>query len=159
MAANNILNVILKTIGEVQKRNKANPREETADPNVFDLLKGKLKTLDEKSRQKRSSRGKSPHSILDLIKKEIEGARRENKRDPKQKTAPSSVFDNILRRVDEGPRRQASAGVRKIIQDYQLDVSRVPQDVFRQVQDKYAADRKNFDQQYAKAIHDLTKRY
>jgi hypothetical protein len=158
MAQNNILNVILKTISEVQKKNKANPKEETADPTVFDLLKGKLKTIDEKSRQKRTSRGK-PNNILDLIKREIEGARRENKKDPNIKTAPSSVFDNILKKVEEGPRRQASAGIRKIIEDYQLDVTRVPQDILRQVQDKYKSDRKAFDQQYAKAIHDLAKRY
>jgi len=94
-----------------------------------------------------------------LIKREIEGARRENKKDPNIKTAPSSVFDNILKKVEEGPRRQASAGIRKIIEDYQLDVTRVPQDILRQVQDKYKSDRKAFDQQYAKAIHDLAKRY
>jgi len=64
MAQNNILNVILKTISEVQKKNKANPREETADPTVFDLLKGKLKTVDEKSRQKRTSRGNQTASLI-----------------------------------------------------------------------------------------------
>ena len=69
MAKQNIFDVLLKTIGDVQSKNKANPNEVTADPNVFDLLKQKLQNLDDKSRVKRSARGKSPHSVLDLIKK------------------------------------------------------------------------------------------
>jgi hypothetical protein len=46
MAKNNIFDVILKTINEVQQKNQRNPREETADPTVFGLIKGKLQNLD-----------------------------------------------------------------------------------------------------------------
>jgi len=159
MAKKNIFDVILNTINDVQAKNAANPNEQTADPNVFDLLKNKLQQLDQKSRAKRASRGKSPKSILDLIKGEIKGARRENKKDPNTPTAPKSVFDNILRKIDQTPQRQASVGIRKIIQDFNLDVSKVPQDVLQQVQGKYVQDRKNFDQQYAQAIFDLTKQF
>ena len=159
MAKQNIFDVILKTINDVQTKNKANPREETADTSVFDLLKGKLQKLDEKSKLKRASRGKSPNSILDLIRREIEGTRRENKKDPNVKTAPGSVFDNILKKVNERPQRQASSGLRKIVEDYNLDVSRLPGNVIQQVRQNYIKDRKSFDQQYAKAIIDLTKRY
>lgn len=159
MAKRNILDAILNTINEVQQKNKANPLEETADPNVFDLLKNKLQNLDEKNREKRAAKGKSPVSILDRIKNEIEGARKENKKDPNVKTAPKSIFENILKRIDQGPKRQASSGLRKIVEDYNLDVSKLPQDVVRQIQEKYVADRKNFDKQYAQALHDLTKKY
>ena len=72
----NILSTILKTINDVQAQNKANPNEPTADKNVFDLLKSKLNHLDQKTKQKRVSKGKSPHGILDLIRKEIEGAKK-----------------------------------------------------------------------------------
>ena len=159
MAKQNIFDVILKTINDVQAKNRANPREETADPTVFDLLKDKLRQLDQKSKAKRVQRGKSPSSILDLIRKEIEGTRRENKRDPNVKTAPGSVFENILRKVEEKPRRQASNGIRQIVEDYNLDVSRLPRDVIQQVQHNYIKDRKSFDQQYAKMIGDLIRRY
>ena len=159
MAKNNILEMILNTINDVQKKNKANPNEETADPNVFDLLKSKLQQLDAKTKAKRVAKGKSPVSILDQIKKEIIGVRRQNKRDPKIKTAPPSVFDNILKRVDQRPQRQASAGLRKIVEDYNLDVSRLPKNVVQQVQQKYIADRKAFDKQYAQALHDLIRKF
>ena len=159
MAKQNIFDVILKTINDVQAKNRANPREETADSSVFDLLKEKLLVLDQKSKAKRVQRGKSPSSILDLIKKEIEGARRQNKRDPNVKTAPGSVFDNILWKVDERPKRQASNGIRQIVTDYNLDVSRLPQQVIQQLQHNYIKDRRNFDQQYAKMIGDLIRRY
>ena len=159
MAKNNIFDVILKTIGDVQRQNKANPNEQTADPTLFDLLKKKLKDLDKKSRDKRIEKGRSPHSILDLIKKEIEGVRKENRKDPKVQTAPKSVFDNIIKKVEERPRRQASAGLRKIVEDYNIDVRRLPREVISQVQQQYVVDRQKFDKQYAKALIDLTKRY
>lgn len=159
MAKNNIFDVIINTINDVQRKNQANPKEETADPNVFDLLKSKLQNLDAKSKEKRISRGKSPSSILDLIKKEIKGVRRENKKDPNIRTAPPSVFDNILQKVDQRPQRQASTGLRKIVQDYNLNVSRLPQEVIQNIQAKYQQDRQKFDQQYAQAIHDVIKKY
>jgi len=155
----NILGTILKTINEVQKQNKANPNEPTADKNVFDLLKNKLNNLDQKTKQKRISKGKSPHGILDLIKKEIQGARRENKKDPNVATAPSSIFDKLIKKTEEPQRRQASSGLRKIIEDYNLDVSRIPREAITEVQQKYMNDRKNFDKQYAQFLFDLSKRY
>lgn len=159
MAKQNIFDVILKTIGDVQKKNQANPNEPTADPSIFDILKEKLGQLDQKSRENRHQRGQNPTTILDKIRREIEGTRRANKKDPKVETAPKSIFDALLKKVEERPKRTASAGIRKIVEDYRLDVSRVPQEVLRQVQDKYAKDRQTFDQQYAKAIHDLTKQF
>jgi len=159
MAKKNILDMILNTINDVQAKNKANPREETADPNVFDLIKSKIKGLDERNRTKRQARGKSPVSFLDRIKKEIEGARKENRKDPNVKTAPKSVFDKILNKLDRGAKVQANAGIRKIIQDYDLDVSQVPRNILQEVQSQYVSDRKNFDKQYAQALYKITKKY
>ncbi len=158
MAKKNFLETILNTIKDVQAKNQANPNEETADPTVFDLIKSKLQTLDEKARAKRTNRGKSPVSILDRIRKEIEGVRRENKKDPNIPTAPKSVFDKILNKLDQTPQRQASTGLRKIVEDYNLDVSKLPQELIGQVQQKYIADRKAFDKQYAQALHDLIRK-
>lgn len=64
-----------------------------------------------------------------------------------------------MSRVDAGKKIQASTGLRKIIEDYNLDASKLPQDVVSQVQKKYITDRKNFDQQYAQAMYDLIKKY
>ena len=159
MAKQNLFDVILKTISQVQQKNAANPNEQTADPTVFGLIKDRLSNLDQKSRTNRAARGKSPMTILDRIRKEIEGARRENKKDPKVETAPKSVFDNILKQIDQRPVRQASSGLKKIVEDYNLNVSRLPQEVVQQVRSKYQNDRKQFDKQYAQAIHDLIKKY
>ncbi|MFK7937433.1 MAG: hypothetical protein AB8G22_28215 [Saprospiraceae bacterium] len=159
MAKQNIFDVILNTISEVQKKNQANPRVETADPNVFDMIKGKLQQLDQNSREKRAQKGKPAGSILDLIRNEIEGARKQNQADPNVKTAPPSVFDNIIKKIDQRPKRQASVGVRKVAENYNLDISQVPQNVLSQVQVKYMEDKKKFDHQYAQALHDLIQRY
>ena len=47
----NVIDVILKTINEVQSKNSANPKQETADPSIFDLLRGKLGDIDAKTKQ------------------------------------------------------------------------------------------------------------
>ena len=159
MAKRNILGAILNTINQVQQKNKANPNVETADPNVFDLIKNKIQKLDDRNRERRKAKGKSPVSILDRIKKEIEGARKENKKDPNVPTADKSIFDQILSKVDQRPKQQASSGLRKIVEDYNLDISGFPKEVVSEIQNKYIADRKNFDKQYAQAIHDLSKKY
>jgi len=155
----NVIDVILKTINEVQSKNSANPKQETADPSVFDLLRGKLGELDAKTKQARVGRGKSPHSIFDLIKKEIGKAQRANKKDPNVPTADSSIFDNILKKVEQAPQRQATTGIKKVIQDYNLQVQNIPQQQMQQVHNQYLQDRKNFDKQYAQAIFDLSKQY
>ncbi len=154
-----ILDLLLNTINDVQQKNQANPREETADPNVFDLLKNRLAKLDQKQKAKRVQKGKSPISFLDRVKNEIEGARRDNKKDPNQKTAPSSIFDNIIKKIDQGPKRQASSGLRKIVVDYNIDLNGVPRNIIQQVQAKYIEDRKRFDQQYAQALNELSQKY
>lgn len=159
MAKKNILELIVNTINQVQQTNEANPKEPTADPNIFDLLKNKLSTLETNQRNKRAQQGKTPVSILDMIKNEIEGVRTANKNNPNQETAPASIFDNIIKKVDQRPQRQASAGLRKVVEDYNLDVSRVPRDVIAQVQAKYINDRKAFDRQYAQALNDLAQKY
>jgi hypothetical protein len=155
----NILGTILKTINDVQAQNRANPNEPTADKNIFDFLKSKINDIDQKSKAKRVSKGKSPDGILDLIRKEIEGAKKQNQQDPNVETAPSSIFDKIMKKVEEPKKRQASSGLRKIVEDYNLDVSKLPRDIVAQVQQKYMEDRKIFDKKYAQALFDLSKKY
>lgn len=157
--AKNILDIVLKTINEVQKNNQTNPNIETADPNVFDLIKGKLQDIDQKSRNKRASKGKTPESIFDLIKNQIEGARKENEKDPNVKTAPGSIFDEILNKIDQKPQKQARKGIRRIIDEYNIDVQRIPANVLNQIEAKFVADKKNFDRQYAQAIYDVSRKY
>lgn len=155
----NVIETILKTINEVQSKNSANPKQETADPSIFDLLRGKLGDIDAKTKQTQVSRAKSPSSIFDLIKKEIGKAQRANKKDPNVPTADSSIFDNILKKVEQAPQRQAATGIKKVIQDYNLQIGNIPQQQMQQVHQQYINDRKNFDKQYAQAIFDLSKQY
>ncbi len=155
----NVLDVILKTIQDVQQKNKQNPNVETADPSVFDLLRNKIQDIDAKAKNNQLQKGKrNPKSILDLIKNGIEGARKENKKDPNVQTAPGSIFDDILKKVDQGPQRQASTGIKKIIEDYKLDVSRVPTNMLQDIQGQYLKDLQKLRQQYAQGIFDLSKK-
>ena len=154
-----VLNVILKTIQDVQQKNAQNPNVPTADPSVFDLLRNKIQQVDEKVQKKQMQKGrKNPKSILDMIKDGIEGARKENKKDASVETAPGAVFDNVLKKVNQTQQRQASSGIKKIVTDYNLDVSRIPTQMLQQIQQQYQGDLQKMNQQYAKAIHDITKK-
>jgi len=159
MSLNNVLGTILKTIDNVQQKNKASKTEPTVDKDVFAVLKQKLKDLDQKTKDKRVAKGKSPQSILDLIKKEIEGVKKDNRANPKQETAPKSVFDSILKKVEAAPRRTASSGLKKIVEDYNLDISAVPQQTLNQLQEQYMKERRNFDNQIARAVNNVIKQY
>ena len=158
MAKKNVLDVILKTINDVQQKNSQNPREETAHQNVFDLVKNKIGEIDQKMQDKRASKGKKPISILDLIKNQVEAAKKYNKKDPNTPTAPDAVFDRIVKKVEDRPRRVASAGLRRIVEEYNLDVSRLPRNTVLQIQQKYDNDLRKVNHQYAQAIHDLIQR-
>ncbi len=154
-----VLNVILKTIKDVQEKNAQNPNVPTADPSVFDLLRNKIQQVDQKVQTKQMQKGrKNPKSILDMIKDGIEGARKENKKDKNVETAPGSVFDNILKKVNQTEQRQVNSGIKKIVTDYNLDVSRIPREMIQQIQQQYQGDLQKMNQQYAQAIHDITKK-
>ena len=158
MAKANILEVILKTINDVKQKNAKNPKVETAHPNVFDLIKDKIGGLDKKIQENRAKKGKSPISILDLLKNQIEAARQHNKKDPDTPTADSNIFDSILKKVEEKPKRTASAGVRRIIEEYNLDTSRLNRNTLRQIQQQYDNDLRALGQKYAQGIQDLINR-
>ncbi len=158
MAKANILEVILKTINDVKQKNANNPKQKTAHPNVFDLIKDKIGGLDKKIQDNRAKKGKSPISILDLIKNQIEAARQHNQKDPATPTADSNIFDSILKKVEEKPKRTASAGIRRIIEEYNLDVRQLNRSTLQQIQQQYDQDLRALGQKYAQGIQDLVNR-
>jgi len=154
----NVLDVLLKTIKDVQQKNAKDKNVETADPSIFDLLRNEVSKIDQKVQHNQVQKGKrNPKSVLDMLRDGIEGVRKQNRKDPNVPTADKSVFDNILRGVEKAPKRQASTGLRKIVEDYKLDVSRLPSEAITQVQQNYQSDLKNFNHQYAQAIFNLIK--
>lgn len=156
--AGDIFNVILKTIDDVQKKNKASKTQETAHPNVFDLIKEKLGDLDAKVQSNRVKKGKSPVSILELIKNQIQAAQKQNKKDPNTPTADSAIFDSIIKKVEEKPKKVASTGLKRIVENFHLDISNVDPTILKQVQHQYDTDLRKMEQQYAEAIHKLIQR-
>ncbi len=155
MANGKFLNTLLNTINNIQQENQANPNEETADPSVFDLLRGKVQELDERNRNKQVARGEEPVSVLDLIRNGIEHVKDRNSADPNVKTAPEAIYDRIKQRIDERPQRRAGKGLKRIIKEYNLDVSRLSPQALEQIQSKYLNDHKRLNQQYAQAINQL----
>ncbi|MEE9437814.1 MAG: hypothetical protein V3V14_02360 [Saprospiraceae bacterium] len=151
----NILDILSKTIEDVQRKNNNDPNVETADPSIFDLLRKEVNKIDKKVQNNQSRKGKNPKSIFDMIRDGIEGVQKKNRKDPNVKTAPKSIFDQLLKKIEKKPQKQASTGLVKVLQDYNLDVSGLPRQALQQIQQKYYEDLKKFNHQYASAIHKL----
>lgn len=150
----NFFDVLRSTIETVQQKNAANPREKTADPTIFDLIKDKVLNIEKNNKAKRAAQGKSPTSILDLIRGKINEARAENEADPNIETAPGSVFDKIIKKVDQKETARPKSAFRNVIEEYNMDVSGVSADVLRKFQDSYAKDVKKLNHRYAEKMHE-----
>ena len=50
-------NVILSIIEDVQNKNRSNPKVETADPSVFDILRQKVQEIDSKVKNNQVQKG------------------------------------------------------------------------------------------------------
>lgn len=155
MAKRNLLGTILNTIDSVQKLNKSNPKEKTAESAVFDLLRDNIGNIEKKIQKRRAKKGKKPLNIMDMVKKGINAAQKTNKKDKKVATAPDSVFDKIRNKVDEAPKRAATSGINKIVDEYNLDVSGITRSTMQQIKAEYQADIQGLNEKYALAIHDL----
>ena len=152
------MDVLKSTINEIQQQNQANPREETADPSVFDLLKQKIRMAEEKGRVRRANKGKSPQSILDVLREKIDEAQAENAADNNVKTAPPAVFEKVKKKVEEKEKRRMRASVRTIIEDYDLDINEVRalgKEALKKVQASYRNDSKRLDARYAEVLQKL----
>lgn len=155
MAKRNILDTILKTIDTVQQKNAANPKEKTAEAVVFDLLRNNIGNIEQKIQKRRAQKGKKPLNIFNMVEKGINAAQKANKKDNNVETADPSIFDKIRQKAQESPKRAASTGIAKIVEDYNLDVSGITSSTMQQIQIEYQADLLKLQQQYANAIHDL----
>lgn len=152
----NIIEVLLKEIGKVQQKNKANPKEETADGSVFDILREKVKEVGDKT-AKPGTRGQQPKNILDMLKDVVEKVRRGNKRDKNVPTAPGSVFDKVKQKVEDAPRKEALRGVKRIAQEYNLDLSSLPAELIADINEEYQDDLEAMNRKYADGIFQLIK--
>ena len=88
-----------------------------------------------------------------MLQNGIEGVRKDNRRDPKMETADKSIFQQILKQVQKPQQKQASSGLRKIVQDYNLDIRVLPKSTLKQIQESYQNDLQKFNKQYANAIY------
>ena len=74
-------------------------------------------------------------------------------------TAPESIFDELLKKVNKATQRQAKSGLQRIVDEYSGNVSRVPKNILQDVQAKMMKDQQEFDRQYANTGADLARRY
>lgn len=152
------LELVKVAVGEIQKKNANNPREKTADPAVFNLLDGKLKNIENIINQVRTNKGQAPLNIVDLIKNQVQDTQTENRNDKNVETAPGSVFDSILKKVDARDNRRAKVSIKNIVEDYNLNVSNIPSQTLRDIQASYIKDMKKINDKYAKGLNDLQNR-
>lgn len=89
-----LFEVFGQIIKQVADKNKADEKVETAEPIVFEEVKRKVEEVEQDSKTR--SRG---DMYKDYYKK-VEEAKRENEANPEVKTADASVFDDLLKELD-----------------------------------------------------------
>ncbi len=154
-----IMDLITNTIDEIQQNNRNNPNEKTAQPSVFDLLKGKLRELEGKTQANVKGKEGRAVSLFDLIKGKIDEARQKNHDDPNQETAPTSIFDQLKKKVADREQVRSEDSISEIIDEYNIDVRNLNNDVLRKVQANYHEENRRLDVKYANIINDLNNRY
>ncbi len=157
MANGKLLETILKTVLTTQQKNQKNPNQQTADPNVFDLIKNKIQDAQAQHQRGGSSR-KPAGNIFDLIKKAVNSAKRENKKDPNVETADPNIFDNILKKVEDKKKKQVSTGLKRVVEEYNLDIGKLPPEAIQQIQNEYLQAQRKLDEDFANGIYNLIKK-
>lgn len=153
MAKGKFIKNFMNVVNQIQQENKQNPNEETADGSVFDLLRNQVEGLAQKDKDRQAAKGKDPKSFMDLIRNGIDHVKKQNTDDPNVKTAPQDIFNRIKQRIDERPQRRASKGLKRIVQEYNLDISSLSPQVLNQIQEKYVSDQKKLNATYAQFIN------
>ena len=103
-----MFNQILK---QVSNKNEADPQVETAEPVVFEEVKKKIEEVEPES----SSRGRG--DIYRDYADKVRQAQKENEADPNVKTADSSVFDDLLKEIENLKNQQNDASNDRRVSD------------------------------------------
>ncbi len=157
MPKHNLLDLIQNTISDIQTENRNDPNEQTADPTVFDFLKNKVREVHQ-TNQDRKSKGERPVRLMDLLKGKLNEAR-DNKGGGGN--VPNNLLDRLTNRLDQQQQvrhqERSEESIAEIINEYNIDVSRLNREELTAIQRKYVADNQKLDEQYATYIHQLNQ--
>ncbi len=90
-----LFEVFGQILKKVSEKNEADPQVETAEPVVFEQVRKHVEEVEKES----SSRGRG--DIYRDYAEKVRQAQAENEADPEVKTADNSVFDDLLREIEE----------------------------------------------------------
>lgn len=156
MAKANLLDLIQNTINDIQTENRNDPNQQTADPTVFDFLKNKVREVHQNN-QDRKANGQRPVRLMDLIKGKIE----ESRHNKGGGNVPNNLLDRFRDKLDQQQQvrhqERSEESIAEIIQEYNIDVSRLNREELTAIQRRYVADNQKMDEQYATYIHQLNQ--
>jgi len=90
----NFVPVLANILKKALQTNREDPEVKTADPVVFEELKKKFEKIEPLQTENQED------DILDMMRKRVEEAKVENKVDPRVETAHGSVYENIMRELE-----------------------------------------------------------
>lgn len=109
MLNNPFFKMLANVIGKTQKSNKENPDVETADESVFNNVRDRA----EKSAAE-SSGTKSRQDLYKEMARHVDDARKENEANPNIVTAHSSVFEDMMKKLEDLKAEQSSTTSNKV---------------------------------------------
>ncbi len=97
MFTNQIFSLIKNVIDKVQESNEKDQNVKTADASVFEEIKKKVDTTQSKIQSKAKTRA----DLYDELRNHIDNTRVENRNNPEVETADASVFENLMKEIEE----------------------------------------------------------
>ncbi len=150
-------NMVLETIGEVQKRNQEDPNEPTAAANVFDIIREKVvEARKQNGAVHAEKRGEMAKNIFDMLMDKVDEAKQQNEDDPNVENAPGVIFDVIKEQIQKAQKKTDNKSLRDVVEEYNIDMNGVDKDIVKRLRVEYLKERKALRQKYAMALAKLS---
>ncbi len=171
-----LFDIIQGAIDVAQEANRKNPDEPTASGGLFDVLRERVKEVQQGQGQRptpvnpRSSGGRTrsgsgtdgyrpgttrrsnPKNIFDILLERVEDTRQANEQNPDEETAPDSIFDYINEEIEKGRERQSRRGLDEVIEEYNIDITGIRKSDLRQIREDFLEEREFLFKKYAKRL-------
>ncbi len=94
----NLFKIAKAIATKVQENNKRDPNVKTADGSVFDKM---FERFDKSKQEAEVAQPKDLGEVYKQLEKQVSEVKVENEADPKVETADTSVFDNMMKEIEE----------------------------------------------------------
>ncbi len=156
MAKNQLLFDLIKgAIDTTQQRNRENPNQKTAAESIFNLLRDKVNDMQQNAA---NGKGSGKKSLIDLFQKTVQDVRQQNKANPNEDTAPKSLFNQIVKTVDQYRGGNGKMEFSGLIQEYNVDTRNISPSALKEIKKEFVLEKRALHKKYARLLQRFNQR-